>query len=719
MATIVLSTVGTALGGPLGGALGSLVGQSIDRSVFGPGIRKGPRLGDLSVQTSSYGSPIPRIYGTMRVAGTVVWSADIQEDESVDGGGKGSPEYVAYRYSASFAVALSSRPIFEVRRIWADGKLIRGAAGDFKVKTRFRICTGDEDQPVDPLIASIETIAETPAYRGVALALFEDLDLGEFGNRIPVLTFEVVADEAISLGGMLRDASGGLIDAEDGRPLPGYAAHGASIGDSLADLIELCGIELTERDGQLRSADGLPPLLIGDQELGCDAEGRARPSVERHRASEEAMPCSLAMTYYDPDRDFQTGQMRASGGRRGARSEQIELPAVLASDQAKALVEEALARRFRSGDRISVSLPPSRMVLRPGDAIQLHGSPMPWVVRSATINGLSVDIEAEAGSVGIMALPADPGRATTEPDRVVGRTELMMFETPPPGDTPLDHPITYVAAASQGAWKPVPLELRLGQEPLPGLAMMRQAVIGRAYSVLAPRSPMIMDELSSVVVELVGGSKPLLNADDDALMAGSNLALLGEELIQFGQADETAAGTFRLSRLLRGRRGTEWAVEGHRVGEFLCMIDQSLRPVDLAAGAVGSRLTAIAHGIGDAAPLPEAERLVTGEALRPPSPCHLKLWLDGNGGIGAVWTRRSHRGWTWLDEVGVPDDPFAELYRVTIEGPAGTMVIETGVPKLLRAQTELPAVSGQSIRLAVVTVGPRAVSHEISATLII
>ena len=150
MATLVLSTVGSALGGPLGGALGSLVGQSIDQSLFGPGIRKGPRLGDLSVQTSSYGSPIPRIYGTMRVAGTVIWSTDIQENESVEGGGKGSPEYVAYRYSASFAVALSSRPIREVRRIWADGKLIRGAAGDFKVKTRFRVASGDEDQPVDP-----------------------------------------------------------------------------------------------------------------------------------------------------------------------------------------------------------------------------------------------------------------------------------------------------------------------------------------------------------------------------------------------------------------------------------------------------------------------------------------------------------------------------------------------------------------------------------------
>src|SRR5688572_23083792 len=100
MATLVLTAIGTALGGPLAGALGSLVGQSIDHQLFGPGVRKGPRLGDLSVQTSSYGSPIPRIYGTMRVAGTVVWATDLQEEETIEGGGKSGPEGVNYSYSA-------------------------------------------------------------------------------------------------------------------------------------------------------------------------------------------------------------------------------------------------------------------------------------------------------------------------------------------------------------------------------------------------------------------------------------------------------------------------------------------------------------------------------------------------------------------------------------------------------------------------------------------
>ena len=90
MATLALSTVGTLFGGPVGGAIGSLVGQSIDQQIFGS-PRRGPRLGDLSVQTSSYGTQIPRIYGTMRVAGSIVWSTDLVQSGETSGA-KGQPD---------------------------------------------------------------------------------------------------------------------------------------------------------------------------------------------------------------------------------------------------------------------------------------------------------------------------------------------------------------------------------------------------------------------------------------------------------------------------------------------------------------------------------------------------------------------------------------------------------------------------------------------------
>jgi hypothetical protein len=531
-----------------------------------------------------------------------------------------------------------------------------------------------------------------------------------------LLTFEVVADDAISIGGVLGDASGGLIEASDDRPLPGYAAHGGSQGDSISELIHLCGVQLAERDGKLRSPAMAPPTVIEQQELGCDAEGEARPAIERQRASRSAMPASLAMIYYDPDRDYQAGQMRAAVGGSGARDERIELPAVLNSGQARSMVEEALARSYREADLVRMWLSPSHMTLRPGDSIQLAGSGAAWTVRSMTIAGMAVEVEAGAGAVAISSLPADPGRPVTEPDVPIGRTELALFEAPPQGDVPSDFPIAYVAASAAGAWRSVPLEMRLGVEPPSSLAISRRAMLGHAQWVLEPRSPMILDELSSVIVKLEDASRPLLSADDDALMAGANLCLLGEELLQFGRAEELEAGTFRLSRLLRGRRGTEWGASTHLAGESFVMIDAALKPVKLSATAIGVELTVIAHGIGDVAPLPEARKLVTGETMRPPSPCRLRLWSDGTA-VGAIWVRRSHRDWAWLDEIGVPDDAFAERYRVRVDGPADSMMFETETPSIAWGADELLAGPGETILVSVATIGPKAVSHEISATL--
>ncbi len=154
MATLVLGAVGTLVGGPLGGAIGTLVGRQVDAAVIGGASREGPRLKDLAISTSTYGQPIARHYGQMRVAGTIIWSTDLVENEDTSGGGKGKPKTTNYSYSVSMAVALSSRPIAAMGRIWADGNLLRGAAGDLKTGGEVRFYAGHADQQADPLMAA-------------------------------------------------------------------------------------------------------------------------------------------------------------------------------------------------------------------------------------------------------------------------------------------------------------------------------------------------------------------------------------------------------------------------------------------------------------------------------------------------------------------------------------------------------------------------------------
>ena len=116
MATLILSAAGTAVGGPIGGAVGALLGRAIDSSVIGAPPREGPRLSELAVTTSSYGQPIPRVFGTMRLPGSIIWATDLRESSETSGG-KGQPKTTTYSYATSFAVALSSRPVAAIGRV--------------------------------------------------------------------------------------------------------------------------------------------------------------------------------------------------------------------------------------------------------------------------------------------------------------------------------------------------------------------------------------------------------------------------------------------------------------------------------------------------------------------------------------------------------------------------------------------------------------------------
>ena len=50
--------------------------------------------------------------------------------------------------------------------------------------------------------------------------------------------------------------------------------------------------------------------------------------------------------------------------------------------------------------------------------------------------------------------------------------------------------------------------------------------------------------------------------------------MLGSEVLQFGDVEPLGPGRFRLTRLRRGCAGTEWAMEGHAVGEPFALIER-------------------------------------------------------------------------------------------------------------------------------------------------
>ncbi|KJF69500.1 baseplate multidomain protein megatron [Rhizobium nepotum] len=197
MATIIFQAAGAALGGvfgPLGAvigrAAGALAGNAVDRALLSNGRTvSGARLSTARIPGADEGAAINRLYGTARIGGTLIWATRFEESVEVERrGGKGNrgPKVETYRYFANLAVGLSEGEAAMVRRVWADGRELD------LTDIEMRFYPGSETQLPDPLIEAKQGAGNASAFRGLAYVVFERLPLDSYGNRIPLMQFEVV-----------------------------------------------------------------------------------------------------------------------------------------------------------------------------------------------------------------------------------------------------------------------------------------------------------------------------------------------------------------------------------------------------------------------------------------------------------------------------------------------------------------------------------------------
>lgn len=202
---VIGAVVGFFVGGPAGAVQGAMWGAGIGAAIDPPRgpTTYGPRLADLSVQTSTYGQPIPRVYGTVALTGNVIWveGGRIKETvrkKKVGGKGGSTATQKTYHYSATFAVALGERPngpaIVGIKRVWlgmqrkpfydAGATDPETVVASREAGTKFRWYPGSDTQQPDPRIVAEMGVGSTPAWRGLAYLVFDDLDLGEYQNSL-------------------------------------------------------------------------------------------------------------------------------------------------------------------------------------------------------------------------------------------------------------------------------------------------------------------------------------------------------------------------------------------------------------------------------------------------------------------------------------------------------------------------------------------------------
>lgn len=250
MAQLAIAAVGALALGPVGLGLttagtGFMLG-SLAYSLLAPGQKSyGPRLNDLKVTGTDYGSPIPWIAGSPRVAGQIIWASERRETATEEEQGKGGgPSYTSYTYDVDLLILLSENQIKGISRIWSNGELVySGGTVQEGAWVDIRVYTGADDQLPDPTYEAAVGLGNAPAYRGMGTVLIQGLQLGNSGN-IPNLTFE--------LNGLAEGGINPLMLYQFGEssPMVDRTGHGFDITDSANAIFTADGLQL--------SADGSP-----------------------------------------------------------------------------------------------------------------------------------------------------------------------------------------------------------------------------------------------------------------------------------------------------------------------------------------------------------------------------------------------------------------------------------------------------------------------------
>lgn len=316
-------------------------------------------------------------------------------------------------------------------------------------------------------------------------------------------------------------------------------------------------------------------------------------------------------------------------------------------------------------------------------------------------------------------VPAEAGHGSGQPDLVHGPTTMRLIDVPI-GEPAGGRPLLFVAAAgSEPGWRKAALLASFdgGANWIDAGVTAAPATMGSAIDALQAGQALLFDDLGAVEIELLSGTMILENASDEALIAGANLALLGDELIQFGRAEPLGGARYRLARLLRGRRGTEWAVGAHEAGDNFTLIEASaLAVLEAPAGSIGAAALASATGVGDMAPV-VSSLAIRGQSLLPPAPVHLRASRLSNGDIAIAWARRGRLGWTWSSGADTPLGEEAERYRLTITGDGFEREVELDAPAFVY-DVALQAADGTAgtLVLSVRQVGDHGLSQAIVLT---
>jgi len=342
-------------------------------------------------------------------------------------------------------------------------------------------------------------------------------------------------------------------------------------------------------------------------------------------------------------------------------------PLAVSLEEADRRCRRALMEAWVGRETLTAKLPPSNLSLDPGDVVSVDNDGRLIDYRITRINDAGARaIEAIRTDATIYDLPPGQYRPASLPGATVyGPAEVALMDLPQISDAvPAHRPYAAVFAkpwyGTAAVWRSADTS---------GFALLdtigQTAQIGALVADL-PVGPLHrFDHGNELLVDISSGT--LTSVTNTELFAGANALAVESapgiwEVIQFGNAELVSSGRYRLTRLLRGQRGTEDAMGNPApAGARMVVLGSGIQPLSIAEADLGLPWN---WRIGPASAAPsdaimQAQSFTpNGRGLMPFAPAKVRMRREANGDLAMRWLRcdRSLSADSWV----LTDVPMSE-----------------------------------------------------------
>lgn len=398
------------------------------------------------------------------------------------------------------------------------------------------------------------------------------------------------------------------------------------------------------------------------------------------RQQEVELPNTVSVLFLNKDADYQQSvQVARRQASNSVQTLTVTLAIAMGDVEARNIAERILYSIWAERNTVTVKFPRKYSYLEPTDVVTIQDvlSGIAYRVRLTrkleSRNGV-IEFAGVEEDETILSVNMTTGATYYVPQAFVtwSATDFFLMDIPLLRDTDNEFGMYLAATGYTTSWRGCVLYKSAdeGATWAEVYAVNAASKLGSSSTVLGDWvGGNMFDEKNTVTVVLRSGT--LSSISELAVLNGGNVALLGNEIIQFKNAALQLDGTYTLSGLLRGRRGTEAEMSEHAIGErFALLTTGSTRRVISPKADVGLTRQWKAVTVGDTLDEATASNFPNmGVALLPYSP--LQGYNSGkqpNGDFLVSWVRRTRVGGEWANLVEVSLGETTEAYDICFMG---------------------------------------------------